>query len=476
MLFPTVTFALFFLVVLAGYWLLAPHGVGRKLLLLAAAVVFYGHWDRRFVGLLAVFVVVNWAAARAIRAVGRGWVRTALTTAGIVADVGVLSFFKYYGFFVDSLTEALSRFGLAVHPPLLDVLLPVGISFYTFEAVAYLVQVHRGRTEPGALLDVAVWLSFFPKLMSGPITRAEEFLPQLAGPPDTAHVQSGRAYWLIGRGLVKKLVVASFLATAVTDDVFADPHAYGSAVLLVGAYAFAAQIYADFSGYTDMAIGLSLLLGFRLPENFDRPYTATSVQDFWSRWHMTLSRWLRDFLFAPFLRLAGGHPWRRYGAIVAVMLLAGLWHGAAWTFVAFGAVHGVAMALERTSRERRRAYGRPPARRTVWRQVLRRVVTFHVVCLGWVFFAAGSVGDAGTYLHSLATNWSGPSGLLTPLLLLTVLAVVAAQYVPAGATQWVTQRVARASAPVLAAGFAGALVVIAALAPTTVPAFLYFRF
>ena len=246
--------------------------------------------------------------------------------------------------------------------------------------------------------------------------------------------------------------------------------------MLVAVYAYAVQIYADFSGYTDMALGVGALLGFTLPANFDRPYTATSVQDFWSRWHMTLSRWLRDYLFAPLTGRRDSGLLRVTTSIVFVMLLAGLWHGAAWGFVVFGGVHGVVMAAERAARVRRRRRGRRPAPLTAGRVVWRRIATFHIVCLGWVFFAGGSIGRAVDVLTGIAGNWTVPVTSLTPLLLLTIGWLIAAQYLPTGVGQRLVAWSHRTRPALQGAAFAAALVPLLALAPTTVPAFIYYRF
>ena len=475
-LFPTATFAVFFAAVLAGAWGLARWPTARKCWLIAAGGFFYSYWDTRFVALLAGMVVVNWAVARAVERVSSDRARTIVLTVGIVADVAALGFFKYYGFFVDSVTNGFATLGLDVHPPLLEIALPVGISFYCFQVVSYLVDVHRRQVAAARLIDVATWLTFFPTVTSGPITRATEFMPQLLGRADAARIDTARAYWLIGRGIAKKLVVASFLANALTDKAFADPSSYNSVVLVIAVYAYAMQIYADFSGYTDMAIGLAALLGFTLPENFNRPYTATSVQDFWSRWHMTLSRWLRDYLFVPFTGRRAERPVRVYAGIVGVMLVAGLWHGAAWGFVVFGGVHGVAMAYERWSRTRRRRLHRPVPARTWRRQLLRRVVTFHIVCVGWVFFAAGTVGRAADVFSGIAGNWTVPVADLTPLLFITIIWILAAQYLPEGIGKRLAARARGLHPAVQAVAFAAAFVPLLAMAPTTVPAFIYYRF
>jgi D-alanyl-lipoteichoic acid acyltransferase DltB (MBOAT superfamily) len=474
-LFPTATFGVFFCVVLGGAWALAGRPTLRKGWLIAASGYFYAQWNPRFVLLLAGAVVVNWGAARLVAAT-TGRRRTSVAAAGIVLDLAGLAVFKYYDFFADAAANGLARIGLHVQPTLLDVALPVGISFYCFAAVSYLIDVRRGRIAAGSLLDVATWLTFFPTLTSGPITRAAEFLPQLETPSHAPGIDTGRAFWLIGRGVTKKLVVASFLASAITDKAFASPSSYNAVVLLLAVYAYAAQIYVDFSGYTDMAIGISVLLGFTIPENFNRPYAATSVQDFWSRWHMTLSRWLRDYLFTPLTGRRVDRPIRVYGGVVAVMLLAGLWHGAAWGFVVFGGVHGVAMAVERWQRVRRRRSHRPPPVRTWRRQLLRRVVTFHIVCLGWVFFASGSIGRAVDVLTGIATQWRQPVTLVTPLLLLAVATVIAAQYLPTRVGEWARMQALRVPAVAQAAMVAAGLVPVLAMAPTTVPAFIYYRF
>ena len=475
MQFPTVTFVVFFGVVLTGAWTLHGHVRLRKLWLIAAGGWFYAAWDPRFVALLAGVVVATWGGGHLVaRTEGRR--RAAIMAAGIAADLTLLGFFKYYDFFAASVTTWFARLGVHAAPPLLQVALPVGVSFFTFQAISYLVDVRRNRVAAASLVDIAAWLTFFPTVTSGPITRAGEFVPQLARPLRPVRADLARAYWLIGRGLLKKLVLASYLATAITDKAFADPSSYSALTLLVAVYAYAAQIYCDFSGYTDLAIGIGRLLGFVLPENFDRPYTAVSVQDFWSRWHMTLSRWLRDYLYVPFAGRAPYRPARVYASLVSVMLIAGLWHGAAWGFVVFGGVHGVAMAIERARRDRRRRLRRPPRPRTWRTQLVARVVTFHVVCLGWVFFGTHTLGRATDVLTGIVTNWGRPITALTPLLVMAVAATIASQFLPRPRTDRLFGWVAGLHPLAQGAAFALALVPVLAMGPTTVPAFIYYRF
>ena len=475
MLFTTVTFAAFFLVVWPAAWLAAPWPRTRQLLILAASWVFYAYWDGRFVALLAATILVNHLGARALaRARSRPRLQRLLLWLGVGIHLGVLGWFKYYGFFASTLTSALDRLGIDAHPPLLQVVLPVGISFFTFQAISYLIEVRRGVLEPGTLLEVATWLSFFPTLASGPITRASELLPQLRARPER-RIEANRAFWLIIRGLFKKVVLASFLASSLADGVFASPERHSGPEVLLGIYAYAAQLYVDFSGYADMAIGLALLLGLRVPPNFDAPYAALSITEFWARWHMTLSRWLRDFVFTPLALHSRATTLATCRNLVIVMLLAGLWHGAAWTFVAFGAVHGIALAVERAVRQRHRRTGRPVRPGTALRRAGRRIVTFHVVCLGWVFFRADSLEQAEDVLARLLTGW-GPTTEITVLLVVVVAAVIAAQHLPRWLVESAASLVVRLPAAVTTAGLALALVVVDVFGPEGVAPFIYFGF
>jgi D-alanyl-lipoteichoic acid acyltransferase DltB (MBOAT superfamily) len=392
---------------------------------------------------------------------------------GIALHLGILGWYKYYGFFASSLTSGLADLGVEIDPPLFQVVLPVGISFFTFQAVSYLIEVRRQVLAPISLLETATWISFFPTIASGPITRASELVPQLRAEPEP-RVETNRAFALIIRGLFKKVVLASFLASALADDVFASPAQHSGPEVLLGIYAYALQLYVDFSGYTDLAIGIALLLGIRLPENFDRPYAAASVTEFWTRWHMTLSRWLRDFVFTPLARHSRSTTAATCRNLLIVMLLAGLWHGAAWTFVAFGAVHGIALAAERAARQHRRATGRTQRDGLGWR-IGRHLLTFHVVCLGWVFFRSESMAVAGDVLARLASGW-GAAPQVTALLVGTVVAVLATQFVPGRFVEDVRVVLVRVPAAATVALTAVALLVVDVLGPEGVAPFIYFGF
>jgi D-alanyl-lipoteichoic acid acyltransferase DltB (MBOAT superfamily) len=348
-IFPTIEFAAFFLVVMALSWSLMPVPRYWKPFILLASYAFYGYTDARFVLLIITSTLLNQAAAVAI---ARRHDRRILIAA-VVADLGLLGWFKYYGFFALSVDRMLTGIGLPASLPLLQVALPIGISFFTFQALSYVIDVWRGEIRPARLVDFAVYEAFFPHLVAGPIVRASEFLPQLAGPRDPRAVPVTRAVFLIAGGLVKKVVLADLIATRLVDPVFDTPGQRSSVEVLVAIYGYAVQIYCDFSAYSDIAIGVALLLGFRFPDNFDRPYSATSLREFWRRWHMSLSRWLRDYVYVP---LGGNRRGRRRTEVnlLMTMVLGGLWHGAAWTFVCWGLLHGLGLAAERAFEEARR--------------------------------------------------------------------------------------------------------------------------
>jgi alginate O-acetyltransferase complex protein AlgI len=353
--------------------------------------------------------------------------------------------------------------------------LPVGISFFTFMAISYVVDVYRRELEPATLGRFAVYLAFFPHLVAGPIVRGSELLPQLERPRDPHAVDTTRALFLILSGLFFKVVIASHLATAIVDDVFAAPNAHSSLEVLVGVYAYAVQIFADFFGYTNIAIGVALLLGFTFPQNFASPYAAVSLQDFWRRWHMTLSRWLRDYLYIP---LGGSRKGRllTYRNLMLTMLLGGLWHGAAWTFVIWGGIHGVGLVIGRMRRDRRIARGLPEPPDTAARRWVGRVLTFHIVCFAWIFFRADSFDRAVELLDQLFTAWGRPSPLVTGSVLLAIAVGIGSQYVPASAIAGAAQRFRALPLPAQATAVALLLTVVDVLGPTGVAPFIYFRF
>jgi alginate O-acetyltransferase complex protein AlgI len=474
-LFPTVTFVVFFLVVLPLSWGLMPHRRLWQVFMLAASYFFYGWWDWRFVFLLASSTVVNWLLAEAIHGQERIGRRKALLALAVAFNLSLLGYFKYAGFLVSSTQDFLSRIGLGFTSSVVSVALPVGISFFTFMALSYVIDVYRGTIETSPFSRFAVYLSFFPHIVAGPIVRGSELIPQLVRRRDARQVDTGRAFFLIMSGLFLKVVIANHLATHLVDDVFAAPQRHSSLETLAGVYGYAVQIFADFCGYTNIAIGVALLLGFEFPQNFAAPYTAVSIQDFWRRWHMTLSRWLRDYLYIP---LGGNRKGRlrTYLNLMVTMLLGGLWHGAAWTFVAWGGIHGIGLAADHARKDLRKARGRPDPPDTPLRRAGRRLITFHIVCFAWIFFRADSFTRAGQVIKQLFVAWGQASPLVTTSVVLAIVVGIASQYVPAGVVERLQERFSRVPFAYQACWLAAGLVVVNALGPQGVAPFIYYRF
>jgi len=409
MLFNSFVFVGFFLLTYALYLALRRDHRLQNVLLLVASYVFYGYWDVRFLALLAVSTVVDFLVGGALfrsRDPGR---RKALLVVSVCVNLGILGFFKYYDFFAESLVELLHLVGLRPDPFTLGVVLPVGISFYTFQTLSYTIDIYRGRLEPVRnLLDFGLFVSFFPQLVAGPIERARNLLPQIQRPRRIDRDQVGAALWLILWGYFKKVVIADRMALIV-NPVFADHTSYQGLELLVALLAFTVQIYGDFSGYTDIARGLAKLMGFELMVNFKLPYFAVDPSDFWRRWHVSLSSWLRDYLYIPLGGNRGG-VLRTQRNLALTMLLGGLWHGAAWNFVIWGGYHGALLAIYRwADREPIHADPWGPGRPRV-AVLARMALMFVLTVLGWLIFRAESAGqivDVLTRLHLGAgeTGW-----------------------------------------------------------------------
>ena len=387
MLFNTPVFLFGFLpIAVIGFWLIGRGRVGRaaRAWIVVASLVFYGWWDPRYLALIAGSIALNFTVGSAMRRMPRH--KRLLLVLGITGDLVVLAFFKYLDFLIGT-ANAVTGSTL----PLQHIALPLGISFFTFEQIAFLVDTYRDGGRDHRLLDFSLFVVFFPRLVAGPILRPHEIFPQIENPETRASAVDtivGLTVFVIG--LAKKVLIADIVAPA-ANGVF-NAAASGTPVHLFeawgGALAYTARLYFDFSGYSDMAIGLALLFGLRLPMNFNSPYKATSIVDFWHRWHMTLSRFLRDYLYIP---LGGNRkgPVRRYVNLMITMLLGGLWHGASWTFVVWGGLHGVYLLINHAWQK----LGRP--------LVVGRAVTFIAVVVGWVFFRAPTVRAASTMLAGM---------------------------------------------------------------------------
>jgi D-alanyl-lipoteichoic acid acyltransferase DltB (MBOAT superfamily) len=469
MLFPTMIFGIFFLIVFFVSWSLDRENGRRKGFLLLASWVFYGWWDWRFVGLLIASAILNWLVAELIVRARTRRQSLWLVALGVTINLLILGFFKYFGFFVDQTAALLTALGFARDLPLMKVLLPVGISFFTFQGMSYVIDVHRGDCRPArSLADVMLLMSFFPHLVAGPIVRASDLLPQFDQTPRLTRQMAAHGLLLIAWGLFKKTVIASELAAGIVDPVFFDPSQFGTVDLLGAAYGYAVQIYCDFSAYSDMAIGLAALLGYRFPRNFDQPYRAASLQEFWRRWHISLSRWLRDYLYIPLGGSRGGVA-QTCRNLLLTMLLGGLWHGASWTFVTWGGIHGIGLCWERIWSRVRPASWRPLP---VWAGV---AITFHIVTLAWILFRSESFPLALDYLQGFA-RVEAPVAQLTPFLAVLILFGLALHALPGRAIERVSGLAARLPSPAMAATLAIAMLLVEAMRPEGIAPFIYYQF
>ena len=471
MLFPTITFAVFLTLVLAVHTVLLHRPRAWKLTMLLASYVFYGWWDWRFLSLIWISTLVDYGTGLAIAASTDRGRRRAFLALSLATNLGMLGFFKYADFFVVEFVNLLADLGITVSARPLGIILPVGISFYTFQTMSYSLDIHRGVLQPTRDLgDFALFVAFFPQLVAGPIVRARDFLSQLAT-NDRAPLDTGRSMQLILGGLFKKVVLADVLAARLVDGVFADPGGATGLETLLAVYGYALQIYGDFSGYSDIAIGIALLLGFRFPDNFDQPYRAVTLQDFWRRWHISLSSWLRDYLYIGMGGSRRGRG-RTYRNLLVTMFLGGLWHGAGWTFALWGLLHGGGLVLGRWVRDRRgenaKTYG-PVGR------FLRTLATFHLVCAGWIFFRAVDLDRALEVFGALGGSWtSAPAvdGGVVALLLLGLFL----QFAPRGRLAPAWSALGRAPVLVQAAVVVVAILGIDLLGPDGVAPFIYFAF
>ena len=392
MLFDSAVYLVFLVVVVFAYWRLRHENQNR--FLLAASYFFYGWWDWRFLLVMIASTAMDYWIAGAISKSTIPTKRRSLLVLSLVINFSILGFFKYFNFFVDSAVRFAALLGLHSIPhALFSIILPPAISFYTFQEVAYIVDVYYGRVAAAtSFVDYGLFISFFPHLIAGPIQRPSHLLPQVQRPRQVDQQRIYDGVMLILSGLFRKCVIADSCG-ALANAAFAGRMGSSTIAGCIGIYAFAWQIYGDFSGYSDIARGSAQVMGFHFMVNFRQPYLATSLQDFWRRWHISLSTWLRDYLYIPLGGSRHGEA-ATYRNLFTTMLLGGLWHGANWTFVLWGALHGVGLAIER-------ALGLAETITRVW---WRRILVFHFVCFGWVFFRAASIGEAWRYLGQFA-HW-----------------------------------------------------------------------
>lgn len=464
MLFNSPEFGFFLIAVLVLYWS-SPDNT-RKWILLGASYYFYSYAHPPYAFLLAILTIINYYLGQRM-AENRSSARKFLI-AGVTIDLLSIGFYKYSNLLLGSANVMGDFFGASPRFPVLEVVLPIGISFYTFQMISYLVDIYRGAPSERSLRDFALYISFFTQLIAGPIVRPSVLLPQLkrTAQADPEKMQLG--LFLIVQGLIKKVVFADFLGRHV-DAVFADPSQFSSVSTLIAAYAYAFQIYFDFSGYTDIAIGCGKLLGFDIPDNFNLPYLARNMREFWQRWHISLSTWLRDYLYISLGGSRAGGRSRTYINLFITMVLGGLWHGANWTFAIWGFYHGVLIVINHMRRGRTHSGSRKPS---LVREALQMMMTFHLVCAGWIFFRSETFSGAIEIFRRMAAlDFSGSIGEVGTIVMLLV---AVASHLIRG--KWKLERwFIRLPSPVQGWAYAVAAIIIYVFF-TTEQRFIYFQF
>ena len=421
MLFTTSKYWLFLTIIFFLYWSVAKRRRSRVLCILLASYYFYALWNPKFVLLLLVISTIDFLTARGIASTTTFALRRALLCTSIATDIGTLIVFKYFNFFSTSFTTLLHTRSLLIE----DLVIPLGLSFITFRSLGYVIDVYR-KTTPATTryFDYLTFVAFFPTLIAGPVVRSKELLPQFER-AELSNEQGVEAIFLILTGLIKKVAIADMIGSNLVDRVFDQPQLYSSLETLAAIYGYALQIYCDFSGYSDIAIGSALLLGFKLPTNFNSPYRAQNLRDFWKRWHITLSNWLFDYVYISI----GGLRKRRfnlYRNLFLTFLIGGLWHGAAWTFVIWGGLHGLGLSVSHWWNGRRVTHGK----RSSWLvKAVCTIATFHFICLTWIVFRAESLSQVFAVIKRL-TVFQFSTGNLPTSLVLLLLAGFASHWIP----------------------------------------------
>ncbi|WP_297773484.1 MBOAT family protein [uncultured Roseovarius sp.] len=467
MVFPTLDFILFFAVVLSlALWIGRDErrAALRKGVLIAASYTFYAAWDARFLLLMAGVSALAWGAGLWVRDARRGRRVLVVALALMLLTLGV---FKYFNFFFLSLQQLLGDSALARDLAWMRVILPVGISFYIFQAISYLLDIRRGKIAPRHNpIDVFLYISFFPQLVAGPIVRAADFLPQIDRPAMVDATMRGAAVLLILTGLFKKMVVANYLSVLLVDPVFAFPDLQGRAEALLAVVGYGVQIYCDFSGYSDIAIGVALLMGYRFKRNFNQPYRARGLSDFWRRWHISLSTWIRDYLYIPLGGNAGG-ALRQIRTVMITMTLAGLWHGAGWNFLIWGLLHGAGLVAERGMARLRML--KPLA-------ILSAPLTLVFVLALWIPFRAAD-WQGSTAIIAAMGRTNGPASVEISTAVLALVAIgLAMNWLPMRWRDAAEARLIRFPPLVQALCLALGTVICFALAQDGVAPFIYFQF
>ncbi len=474
--FPTIKFAYFALVVLTISWVLRSNRTVQKVFLLVASYAFAWKFKPLFLGILILSSLMNYGVGKALVKLKGDPKRKPVLVVGLLANLGVLAFFKYYGFFIENLGAFLEWLSLEAHLPLLELIAPFGISFFTFQGMAYLVDTYWDKaTQPASVLDFLLFIAFFPQYGAGPICRSGDLLPQLAEPAPDHVPELSRAVGMIVTGLVKKMIFATYLASHLTTDAFISPMNYSSAELILATYAYTAQVYLDFSGYTDLARGISLLFGFRIPENFNYPYRATDIGDFWRRWHMTFSKWLREYIYFP---LGGSRcsRWRCYFNLMVTFVACGIWHGPTWGYIIWGTLHGIGLTVYKASLDLRRDFGmKSSGPYPFWWMACGWFATISFCAWARIFFKASDLTTALDFYGQVGGGTVLGTSFDVGVLLVTVVTVLMNFYGKPIFEAFVSlhARIPTMARPV---AWAGMMVALFTLKPYGMAATIYFSF
>jgi len=473
MIFNSLTFLVFFTAVLALHYLPLFSWHQKKINLLVASYLFYAAWNPPFVILLWISTVVDWWAAQWMVRAKQERTRKAWMLTSVVVNLGMLGYFKYGGFLLENFVALAASLGVAYKPPEWSIVLPIGISFYTFATLSYTLDVYLRRAKPARhFLDYALFVTFFPHLVAGPIMRPTELVPQFASTRRATAHQLYFGFSLIILGLFQKVVLADGFLSPVVEKVYDAHEGVPNALdAWVATLAFSGQIFCDFAGYSTTAIGVAMCLGFAMPDNFRFPYAAVGFSDFWRRWHITLSSWLRDYLYIP---LGGNRhgPARTYTALMGTMLLGGLWHGAAWTFVVWGGLHGTYLAVERWLKSRFAGWKPEP-----WAFVALGLLTYVLVNITWVFFRAKTFTHAASMLQSMGGLAEKPIPMIALLPMIYAIVIIAGIV---GTHWWMRDKTLEIAVERTPAWLVGGLLAIMAVAVLAEQgkgsAFIYFQF
>ncbi len=405
MFFNSIDFAVFFLIVFTLYWVISKNKNYRNILILCASYFFYGWWDWRFLVLIAGSSCVDFMIGQLLHKTTIQSKRKWLLWMSLVINLGLLFYFKYTNFFIESFVSSFKLFGIDLEVSTLSIILPVGISFYTFQTLSYTIDIYRKQLEPTKdIVAFFAFVSFFPQLVAGPIERASKLLPQFSKSHTFNYEGVKSGLLLIAFGLFKKVVIAD-RAAVIVNQVFNTPEDYEGVQVIMASFLFAFQIYCDFSGYSDIAIGVARTLGFNLTKNFDTPYFSRSITAFWRHWHISLSTWFRDYVYIPLGGSRKGNH-RTYANLFIVFLVSGLWHGAAINFVIWGAIHGIIIVFEKvTYTAKQPVYKYLGLDRNIFsNKLFFGIITFTIVCFAWIFFRAATFADATILIRNIFTN------------------------------------------------------------------------